>query len=315
MLLPNTLPREYQYEYGGQEKVPVLISPLSPTIGAKITDIDLSKPLSDDDSVQILEAWKKYHLLCFPSQRLTDAEHIRFCELFGPIQKEADGSLVSYVTNRGKSGFVAEERFEWHMDYCFTPFPSLAISLNAKLIPISATTTSFANNRTGLTRLPNALREKIADLKIRNMADFVGGDQTAILYKLNRSEKGNPSNIDNLVREHPVLREPMLYCSHMMTTHVLGMELDESRALLANIFKYLYAPDNVYVHTWSPNQLIIWDNIALQHSRPDVSSALGERTLRRVCVAEDNPVEYLAPYWAAYERSRAAIDAEKSRDR
>ena len=55
--------------------------------------------------------------------------------------------------------------------------------------------------------------------------------------------------------------------------------------LLGELFDHLYAPANVYRHRWRNGDLVIWDNIALQHARPD-QSATPRRRLRRVAVAE-----------------------------
>src|SRR5687768_977075 len=104
------------------------IKPASPALGAEITGINLARPLSDGDKQAIREAWNRYHLLVFPDQELDDAQHIAVCALLGPVQIEATGQQHGYVTNRGETGFVTEERFEWHMDYAFTPYPLQAIS-------------------------------------------------------------------------------------------------------------------------------------------------------------------------------------------
>lgn len=50
------------------------------------------------------------------------------------------------------------------------------------------------------------------------------------------------------------------------------------------IFSHLYARDNVYRHERRPGDLVIWDNIAIQHARSAQASAV-RRRLRRVAVA------------------------------
>ena len=54
----------------------------------------------------------------------------------------------------------------------------------------------------------------------------------------------------------------------------------------------LYAPDNVYTHRWQPDDLLIWDNHALQHAR-DVPGE-SPRTLRRVAISHRG-MEELVP--------------------
>jgi len=47
------------------------------------------------------------------------------------------------------------------------------------------------------------------------------------------------------------------------------------------IHRLTYTDQNTYVHNWEVGDLIIWDNVALQHSRKPVPDD-GPRTLRRV---------------------------------
>lgn len=273
------------------------ITPASPALGAVITELDL-RTLSDAQRDELLAAWRRYHLLVFPEQTLSDDEHVRVCELFGPVQVEANGQQFNYVTNHGSTGLVAEERFEWHMDYCFTPYPVTAISLYAQELPEGGTATYFASNVRGFETLPEPLKTRALELRIRNLGDLATGDQMSVLYRKPRPSDDNPHVIEPLVRVHPLTGERHLYCCHMMTDHIVGLPDAESDALLETLFAHLYAPKNVYEHHWQLGDLVIWDNTALQHARPDSSLARGPRTLRRVCVAEHDVVSFLAPYWA-----------------
>ena len=58
------------------------------------------------------------------------------------------------------------------------------------------------------------------------------------------------------------------------------------------LFPIIYDPAHVYDHHWQQDDLILWDNIALQHGRPAFHGVAGERTLLRTTV---NPAkeEYL----------------------
>ena len=62
--------------------------------------------------------------------------------------------------------------------------------------------------------------------------------------------------------------------------HCCKQSEEESDALLAELFSYLYADDAVYEHSWQADDLVVWDNLALQHARGAVGE--GARTLQRV---------------------------------
>lgn len=83
-----------------------------------------------------------------------------------------------------------------------------------------------------------------------------------------------------IVYQRPHLDEKTILINDLQTDHVIGLSPDESEALLQEVFSYLYAPEAVYSHEWEPNDIIIWDNIALQHCRPDNMGTV-RRHLRR----------------------------------
>jgi len=89
--------------------------------------------------------------------------------------------------------------------------------------------------------------------------------------------------------EHPVLFDPphldrpAVIASEQMTVHVVGVDEVEGDAFLEALYGHLYADDNVYTHHWEPNDIVVWDNIALHHSRP-AAPGPEPRHLRRQCI-------------------------------
>jgi taurine dioxygenase len=74
----------------------------------------------------------------------------------------------------------------------------------------------------------------------------------------------------------------MLYVSQMMTSEVEGLPSDESEALLEDLFTHLYDPIHSWTHEWRERDLVVWDNLAVQHARPDLTTEGPVRTLRKV---------------------------------
>jgi taurine dioxygenase len=68
-----------------------------------------------------------------------------------------------------------------------------------------------------------------------------------------------------------------------MTACLIGVPDAESDALIEEVLTYTYADDNVYEHKWQNGDIVIWDNLALQHARAPVTG--GVRTLQRVTIA------------------------------
>ena len=74
----------------------------------------------------------------------------------------------------------------------------------------------------------------------------------------------------------------LLYVSQQATIEILGLSAEENEALLAELFSYLYEPSNILEHQWRTGDLVVWDNLLLQHARSDFDSAKYRRHLRRL---------------------------------
>lgn len=64
------------------------------------------------------------------------------------------------------------------------------------------------------------------------------------------------------------------------------MDWDESRELLHSVYEHLYQPNHVLEHRWRNGDIVIWDNIALQHARSSLRNC-GKRVLQRVIVGRE----------------------------
>jgi len=89
--------------------------------------------------------------------------------------------------------------------------------------------------------------------------------------------------------EHPVLFQPphlerrAVIASEQMTTHVIGLPPREGDEFLEELYGHIYGDQNVYAHYWQRNDVIVWDNIALHHARPE-EVGKEPRHLRRQCI-------------------------------
>jgi taurine dioxygenase len=69
-----------------------------------------------------------------------------------------------------------------------------------------------------------------------------------------------------------------------MTAQFTTLPLGESDALLEELFAVLYDPAHIYDHHWRAGDLVIWDNLAVQHARAAFGTA--PRTLQRVSITQ-----------------------------
>jgi taurine dioxygenase len=63
------------------------VKPLDAPLGAAITGVDLSQPLTTEARQQIVKAWHSHIILLFPGQELDGPAQLAFAEIFGTIKK------------------------------------------------------------------------------------------------------------------------------------------------------------------------------------------------------------------------------------
>jgi taurine dioxygenase len=104
---------------------------------------------------------------------------------------------------------------------------------------------------------------------------------------------------------HPRTGKPILYVSQQCTREIVGMVADESEALLQELFDHLYSPGLVYEHHWVDGDLLVFDNIAMQHARGNVDANGPTRTLRKVIA----PVPAAPAEKPRFSKAAKALDA------
>ncbi len=70
---------------------------------------------------------------------------------------------------------------------------------------------------------------------------------------------------------------------------VVGMDVEEGRALLEVLLARATRPERVYRHVWTVGDLVIWDNTGVMHraTQYDPSS---EREMHRTTMSGDEPI-------------------------
>jgi alpha-ketoglutarate-dependent taurine dioxygenase len=292
-------------------------------IGARIEGVDLTGGISDGDWETIAPIWAERHLLVLPDQpHLATGDQVALLDRIGPvIEERMPGELHSFVSNAAGHGTddmtpgYLEGELTAHMDYTYTPFPAEAISLYAVELPDAGSETRFYSNVAPLERMPPSLRQELEGYSIFCAHDLAQMKPDVRLYLEGRTDRDAPtqSHVWPMVREHP--RKPglmILGCTLQQTERVIELS-DEtdgdaaSRTLLERIYDdYLYVPQNEYIHRWRPGELVVWDNLALQHARSACPTSHGARTFRRVaCCAAGNAIQATVEFLELADASAA----------
>ena len=278
------------------------IAPIGGPLGAEITGLDLSLPLSGLDLARIRMALVKHGLLVFREQRITPAQHIAFSRRFGPLQVHVlnrfhlaghpEILIVSNVIEDGKPIGLVDAGADWHSDLSYMPRPSLGSLLHAQELPAEQGDTLFANMFDAYDTLP-------ADVKL-----LLEGRRAvhSYVYRYQRLQKLSPwradltqKQIDEVPEvEHPVIRvhpesgRKALFVSEGFTSRIVGLPADESAALLRFLHQHTIRAENVYRHQWRAHDMVFWDNRSTVHYAAITPQHL-RRTLYRTTVEGDVP--------------------------
>jgi taurine dioxygenase len=281
------------------------LAPASPALGTTVRGVDLREPLDPRDLDVLRVALERSFLLHFPGQDLSDAEHEAVVARFGPVAQETGGA-VGFVSNHRPDGTLGPGAATFHIDFGFTDAPYEHLSLYGVEIPASGTVTYFANAVAAAADLPLELRARVKPLSARAAVDVTSPEREAGLrVDLGRLDESYPHAVRPVLWPHRTSGAPILAVWEQQTDALLPLPPDESTTLIRELFAHLYRPEHVMVHHWQPGDLLVWDNHALQHARPEIGVD-EPRTLRRVCVGVAPDLSIFADRIAARQTRRVA---------
>jgi taurine dioxygenase len=260
---------------------------LAAGFGVEAVGVDLlgaASPAADIDSLR--EAFDRSHLLLLRGEPLQGEVQTAFAARFGTLVPE--GRLWNHVSNVRPDGIVPEGALLFHSDLAFTPSPVHAICLHALEVPSDGAPTRFADAVGAAKRLPSGLQQRLEGRSVLNVFDFLLPNDRPM--RLAEVDARSPRCEHPVIGTHPRTGAPVVMASEMHTDHIVGLPPSESASLLADLFAVLYDDDNLYEHRWSVGDLVLWDNLALQHGRRDIP--IDEpRTLQRVTLGPHSPRE------------------------
>lgn len=260
---------------------------------------DLRGGLSAADGVALRELFYRHKLLLFRDQNLSREQQFDVLGHIGPVDR---ASPLDYVTP--DDGVLGSKHLAFHSDMHFAPFPAEGVSLLALDVEQQATYTAFINAAAAHSRLPEELARRIEALQSVRVAtpgvyeDELPYDLPAGMHTMER----------DLVMVHPETGERILYIARCSTSRIVGLERQESADLLRTLYGYIYDEAFTLKHYWRNGDLLIWDNLALQHARPDIEGVTRRKLQRATIATHDQRVQIPASYIAPVE-----VDEEHAR--
>lgn len=255
--------------------------PLTDSLGVEVRGFDVSAPGSAKDLAALRGAYVEHHLLLFRGQSLEDTAQEAFVAEFGPLVDDLGaGRYSAFISNvEMKDGGGGSGVLPFHSDLSFTRSPVHGISLYALAIPEAGTTTRFVSGVAAARDLPADLRARVEGRSVNHVLPL-STDQPSAKAREVAVADNDPRVTRPILFEHPRNGATVLYVTDLHAHSIEGLGPDESAQLLDELFAHLYSEPHLYEHHWRIGDLVLWDNVALQHARADVSRG-GERTFRR----------------------------------
>jgi alpha-ketoglutarate-dependent 2,4-dichlorophenoxyacetate dioxygenase len=279
----------------------VRVTPLTPVFAAQVDGADLKRPLDEPTWSAIRAAFDEHSVLVFHGQALDDDAQVAFSRRFGSLevtrsmnpaagtpfarQSNLDIKTGEFIPADDRRMVYQQANMLWHSDSSFKPVPSLCSLLSARLVPPEGGATEFASTRAAYPSLPEPLKAR-AEGAIA-VHDFAWSrDQVRPGFFTDAERAVYPPVQHPLVRANPVNgRRALFLGAH--ASHVVGLSIDEGRALLKAVLEHVTQPRFRYRHEWAEGDLVIWDNRCVLHRATPFDSARHKRLLQRTTISGD----------------------------
>lgn len=266
------------------------IQAVTPSIGAEIRGIDLAEPVDDGTWAELSKAFTDHKVLFFRDQPVSTDQHVAFCRRFGELEVHPfvppKPGYPEVMVLRHDGEHRGREN-TWHSDVTWRQEPSLGSMLRAIELPATGGDTLFANMEAAYDGLGPEMQERIDGLTaIHDFTLVFGGSKSD--EELARLHEQFPVAEHPVVRTHPVTGRRSIYVNAAFTSHIVGLDPDESRRLLRHLYRQAAIPEHQCRFRWAPDSLALWDNRCVQHyAVSDYWPSI--RRMERVTIVGDRP--------------------------
>ena len=268
----------------------ITVDPLTPSIGAEITGIDLRESLDDETVAEVRRALLAHGVVFFRDQHIDHDQHLAFGKRFGdlhihPVAPCIDGR-PELMRIRTDADSVRHNGDRWHSDVSCDEEPPMGSVLHLDTVPACGGDTLFASMYAAWDALSGPMKALLDPLEALHASEHLYHHLYGDEKVMRRNEY--PSAVHPVVRTHPETGRKALFVNGGFTRRILGVSESESRALLAFLFDHVAEPRFQCRFRWRRYSMAFWDNRCVQHYAmwdyfPETRSGT------RVTVAGDRP--------------------------
>ncbi|HEY6622302.1 MAG TPA: TauD/TfdA family dioxygenase [Acidimicrobiales bacterium] len=270
------------------------LHPLTASIGAEVTGLDLTRPIDPSTAGWLRQALLDHLVLFFAHQNLTDEEHLALASIFGTP------NVYPVTTARGLDQPLEwiEDTPDsppktdlWHTDAAFLPEPPEVAVLNMRVRPPVGGDTLWLDLYGAFDGLSPTLQALVSGLELdvhpgetfRRKVELQFG--SGIYEKVADEFSGCRQP---LVRVHPETGRRALFLCGAYVRGIAGMSAEESDALLGLLRRRLDDPNIACRWRWGDYDVAVWDERCTNH-RGLSDHHPAHRLVRRCTVGRSRP--------------------------
>ncbi|MFM9971104.1 MAG: TauD/TfdA dioxygenase family protein [Burkholderiales bacterium] len=236
------------------------VTPISPTIGAEIGDIDLTRPLSDLQVKELHQAFTEYLVLFFRDQKVSWDDQARLANYFGPLGDHVGVTTNSLTTEHPQvRKFHYDEHSErisgenWHSDQSCAQIPPLGSMLyNHTIPPDGGGDTMFGNMYEAYEALTPRMKTYLAGLTATHDGTRIFG-------------AGSPVAVHPVITRHAVSGRKVIYVNAAFTAKINEVPRLESEHIIRFLLDHCARAEWTCRFRWRAHSIAFWDNRCAQH--------------------------------------------------
>ena len=280
--------------------MPLTTRPLHPLFGVEIFGVDVGEDLDAATFDDVRAALEAHSVVLLRNQALRPAAQQEFTARFGELETHVltehtlpDAPGIMILTNAmegGKPQGAHKIGWHWHTDLTYYPKPCDMTMLYAVQVPPEGGNTLFTSLVAAYEALPAERRRQLDTMRAVHSYNYMRSIKYPDAAPLSAEQLGRVRDVEHpLVRTHPVTGRQALYVSEYIISHFVGMSIEESQKLLAELVRHTTDDRFVYEHAWLPGDLIFWDNRATMHKATPYDDVAFTRRMQRSMIIGSAP--------------------------
>ena len=280
---------------------------IAANIGADVLNIDIRKPLTQEMQQAVMAAWAEFLVLRFRGQPLSDPELIAFSKTLGELEPPGPNpqgkpylpefpelNVISNIKQGGQAiGGLGVGEAIWHSDMTYAASVPFGAVLHGIEVPPSGGNTYWSNLYMAHDTLPTHLRKAIAGRKAIHDSTYNSAGIMRIGMQPVTDVTKAPGAHHPLIIQHPRNGKHLLFLGRRRNSYIIGLPVDESEALLDELWAHATQPEFTMVQEWQAGDTLMWDNFATLHRR-DSFDPNARRLMHRAQIKGFAPVEAMA---------------------